>query len=89
MKIKMTGEHFDALAAPIYKLMETNELETWLKQGLTAKRYRWDLLYACGDIQVPGRGIHTPLSFICKVLYQYLNDSNIDTALRLITRTPK
>lgn len=42
----------------------------------TDMRYRWDMLYATGQ---PGRDLMTRL-------YDYLNDSHIDTALRALTQ---
>ncbi len=40
-----------------------------------AKRLRWDLAY-CAGLN----------SWICAVLYQYLDDSHIDTALRKVVK---
>lgn len=42
-------------------------------EGLTDKRYRWDLVYAA-----------KLTSWICYDLYPYMNDDHIDTALRKI-----
>ena len=42
-------------------------------------RTRWDALYALGKTSA------LPVDF-CKVLYAYLNDDHIDTALRAILR---
>jgi len=44
-------------------------------QGLTSKRYRWDLLWS------------SALSiWVSDNLYPYLNDTHIDTALRTIVK---
>lgn len=42
-------------------------------ERLTDKRYRWDLLWACGMAK-----------FVINTLYDYCNDDHIDTALREI-----
>jgi len=43
-----------------------------------AKRFRWDLLYASKIVIGDGVGIIGDVN-----LYQYMNDSHIDTALKL------
>ena len=70
----MKQEHYDYIASKV----EHNQikLDRYLKKGLTSKRYRWDLLYGA------------KLShWICENVYDYLDDSHIDTAVRAITGT--
>ena len=58
-------------------------LDYYVKNNLGkdhAKRWRWDLLYAAGKFM--------PQHFVCDVLYQYLNDTHIDTALKNIVKEP-
>lgn len=69
MKIK--PEHLDYLRHYI-KPLDTDKRRK-MYAGLSDKRYRWDLVYAARL---------TP--FICEVLYKYLNDDHIETALRKI-----
>ena len=68
----------DAIAKA--KTQVTFSLESYLEQGLTPKRYRWDLLwYSTARL--------LPQHWVCDVLYnkEDLNDDHIDTALRAIT----
>lgn len=73
--MKMTQEHFDALEDAIHRALETfpETLDAYLKAGQSAKRYRWDVLWHAKQTE-----------FVCRTLYQYLNDEHIDTALRKI-----
>lgn len=43
-----------------------------------AKRWRWDLLYAAKKF--------LPDHFVCDVLYKYMDDTHIDTALKKIIK---
>lgn len=57
-------------------------LEEYIAQGLTAKRWRWDLLwYSTAKI--------LPQHWVCDELYKAddLNDAHIDSALKKITNT--
>lgn len=69
--MKITQEHYQHLSAQISPL-NTAELRA-AYEGLSAKRYRWDLLYRAGLS-----------TWICDNLYPYLDDTHIDTALRSI-----
>ena len=74
MKIK--SEHFEYLSLVIAE-RDTEELrERYKEAGLSDKRYRWDLVYRCGLT-----------TYICDVLYSYMDDSHIDTALKRIVTT--
>jgi len=76
MKIK--PQHFKELKAAIEPLHNKERWEIYQAQGLSAKRYRWDLLYASKLKIGDGKG--------CSglPLYAYMNDDHIDTALRAI-----
>lgn len=79
MKIKQ--EHYEVLKQGMDKV---NKLHPGAKiyyadKGLSAMRFRWDCLH-CAE-----RMGSVPSDFICKVLYKYLDDTHIDTALKSIT----
>ncbi len=77
--MKMTPEHYSQLKSLILPLAEKYPFELYQKEGLSAERWRWDLLWAT---RLNGK------NFIAAVrLSDYLNDNNIDTALRRITNT--
>ena len=81
MKIKQ--EHYDHIRSAIVNILEGRgvnpqvpPLAEYEKAGMSAKRWRWDLLWSAN------------LSpWICKNIYPYANDDHIDTALRRITDT--
>ena len=51
--------------------------------GLSDKRYRWDLFFQAEAKRRP----HEPTTkWMCDVLYTYLSDDHIDTALRSIVK---
>jgi len=70
MKIKK--EHFDIMKKSIVKFLTSRpELkEHYKKEGLSKERFAWDVLFASVD-----------LGFVNKVLYRYLKDAHIQTAL--------
>lgn len=70
--MKMKQEHFDKLKRLITKTNAYNNPVYYV----SFERYRWDCLWA---IPREERGE------IARELYYYLNDNNIDTALRKIT----
>lgn len=73
MKIK--PEHLQTLVDNLTPF-DTDELRSQYKAcGLSDKRYRWDLTYLANSSR-----------FICDVLYEYMNDDHIDTALRKIVK---
>jgi len=72
MKIK--PEHVEHLRKAISEFTDTYTLDEYKRNGLSEKRWRWDLTY---------RAKLTP--WICENLYPYANDEHIDTALRHIT----
>lgn len=73
--MKITKEHFDFLQTACKQVIERNPnmKQEYNDAGLSAMRYRWDI---CHKANI--------LGFICDVLYKYLNDTHIDTALRNI-----
>jgi hypothetical protein len=73
--MKITAEHFATLAAKVAPFDTPERREQYKAQGLTDKRYRWDLAYMAGCTR-----------FICDALYSYLDDTHIDTALRTIVK---
>jgi hypothetical protein len=60
--------------------METLD-EYTAQHNLTAKRWRWDLLWRAKRVGF------LPDRFIEDTIYSYANDDHIDTALRHITAT--
>ena len=73
MKIKPND--YNTLAA----MLGTKDTEfyrsRYVAAGLSTTRYQWDLVRASGA-----------MSFVCNVLYKYLNDSHIQTALNRIVK---
>lgn len=74
MKIK--PEHIEYIKAAICKDSKAPCLNEYLSKGLSAKRWRWDLLYRAKIS-----------SWISANIYPYANDDHIDSALRHITKT--
>lgn len=74
--MKMRPEHLAKLKAAITPLDTEERRADYVKQGFSSMRYRWDLLYAA-----------QASNWICTMLYPYLNDTHIDTALRSIIPT--
>jgi hypothetical protein len=78
MKIK--PEHFEKLKQAVEAAVAAKPgvADEYRKAGLSQMRFRWDALLAARIDGQPGT------RFICDVLYEYLNDEHIDTALRAI-----
>jgi len=74
MKIK--PEHIDYIKHAICQDAKAPTLSEYTNKGLTAKRWRWDLLYRAKLSQ-----------WVCDNIYPYANDEHLDSALRHITRT--
>ena len=75
--MKITPQDFAILETAVNKARsKVNTLSEYIQQGLTAKRWRWDLLWAAK------RAGYLPERFIEDSLYSYCDDSHIDTALR-------
>lgn len=81
MKIK--PEHYAVLKQAVDSVLERvpNIRSEYQAKGLSDKRYRWDLLYATKIKIGDGRGMSG------LPLYEYMDDTHIDTALRAITGT--
>lgn len=72
MKIK--PEHLKVLSDKL-KPLDTEELRAkYRAQGLTPRRYRWDLTYALPAMS----------QWLCDHIYCYADDGHIDTALRTV-----
>ena len=80
MKIK--SDHFTQLAAMLNPLDTAERRANYKARGVTDKRYRWDLTCAAGHASNP----ESCTRFICDVLYEYMNYTHIDTALRSIVK---
>ena len=80
--MKMKAEHYNHLEHCVKtKLGSLNltidqAINKCIESGYSPKAARWYLLHGSGLT-----------SFVCKTLYEYLNDEHIDTALRVITNT--
>lgn len=78
-KLKMKEIHFYDLSICIKRFLAERNLtysqvrKQFKNKGLSDMRYRWDLLHAS--------------KYPTKHLYEYLTDSHIDSALKLITNT--
>jgi hypothetical protein len=81
--MKITRTHYDTLCIAMSHTISTNPrmLDEYRSQGLSEKRYRWDLLRMTTVAGIDG------IRWICDNLYDYMNDDHIDTALRRITNT--
>lgn len=87
--MKMKPEHFDYLLVEIEKAIDAIDLDR-LKENIKNDprvkdpnmRLRWDILWA--SVKWNGSHVHDiPLdAWISDVLYEYLNDDHIDTALK-------
>jgi hypothetical protein len=75
--VKITPEDYEFLRSRIAPLDTMDRRMTYA--GLSAKRYRWDLLWASKIKVGDGVGTHGDIN-----LYAYLDDTHIDTALRKI-----
>ena len=73
--MKITQEHYDHMYRVMMDYSKTPLLSSYTKSGLTEKQWRWDWAIKAGLIK-----------WICDNLYPYMNDDNIDTALRKITK---
>ncbi len=71
--MKITKAHIEYMRQAIGGIINAPTLEQYQSQGLTARRWRWDLFHlAIGS------------KWVCDNLYGYANDSHIDTALKHI-----
>lgn len=94
--MKITAEHFATLETAVRRIQTENPTitaEAYAAAGRSAKRYRWDCLWAAvrlGYVAI-GQGHHAPAeperAAVYLPVYDYADDSHIDTALRKITGT--
>jgi len=85
--MKMKQEHYDALKEQISLFLDKVKQEhgrsfidlhmDYIEQGLSEKRFRWDLWYVSSN--------NRPPDFIDE-LYEYINDTHIETALKRIVK---
>ncbi|PHR81079.1 MAG: hypothetical protein COA59_16455 [Colwellia sp.] len=80
--MKITPEDYAILESAIKSTIARTGLsiDNYTSLGLTAKRYRWDMLEKSG-IRI-GNGIEDDVN-----IYAYANKIHLDTALRKITKT--
>ena len=78
--MKITDQDYNHLTELVNQYL-SDKLDTkqqYLNQGLSMMRYRWDVYrFALQKYD----------QFFYKKLYEYLDDNNIDSALRKITNT--
>jgi hypothetical protein len=82
--LKITPEDFAILESAIKRTMLRTglSLDNYTSLGLTAKRYRWDMLEKSGIEIGDGINIDGDVN-----IYAYANKNHLDTALRKITKT--
>ncbi len=82
--MKISAEDYAVLESAIKRTIARTglSLDNYTSLGLTAKRYRWDLLEQ-SQIKI-GDGINIDGDVN---IYAYANKAHIDTALRKITKT--
>ena len=73
-KLKIKKEHYISLQQSINLCLEKrpNLRKEYINNGLSDERFRWDVLWLSG--------------FNTSILYDYLNDTHIDTALKHILK---
>lgn len=75
--MKMKPEHYEKIKTAMKEkheeFLKHKEYTEYNKKGYSVNRYAWDLFHASGQ---------TP--FACQVLYKYLNDDHISTAITKI-----
>ena len=76
--MKITKEHYAILRTACEQVIANNPnmKREYEEQGLSDKRYRWDVWYMTENM----------LTFTCNILYKYLDDNHVDTALRSICK---
>jgi len=82
--LKITPEDYAILESAIKRTMYRTGLilDNYTSLGLTAKRYRWDMLEQSGIKIGDGINIDGDVN-----IYAYANKTHLDTALRKITKT--
>ncbi len=82
--MKITPEDYAILEGAVKRTIARTglTLDNYTSLGLTAKRYRWDMLEQSQIKIGDGANIAGDVN-----IYAYANDNHIDTALRKITKT--
>jgi hypothetical protein len=82
--MKITPEDYAVLEKAVRRTLSQTglTLDNYTSLGLSAKRYRWDMLEKSGIKIGDGKCKHGDVN-----IYAYANDTHIDTALRRITKT--
>lgn len=80
--MKITQEDYRVLESHIKGSQTYPMLLEYRAKGLSDKRYRWDCLWSSGLKIGDSAGMPGDLN-----LYDYMDDTHIDTALRKITGT--
>jgi len=78
--MKMRKQDYERLEKAVKRVLKSSpklSVDNYISAGLTAQRYRWDILHAAK---------RAGLFDVCDV-YHYLSDEHVDTALRKITGT--
>ena len=74
--MKMQPEHFATLKTMLAPVATSDFYRSrYLAAGLSTKQFQWDAVQHVGA-----------MTFICDVLYKYLNDDHIQTALNKIIK---
>ena len=73
--VKIQPEHLAHLRQALAKHDTEFHRSRYKAAGLSDMRYRWDLARHAGLI-----------TYFCDVLYAYMNDNHIDTALRRLVK---
>lgn len=73
--MKITEQHLEILRNAIEPIDTEDRRTAYRHAGLSFTLYAWDTLQSAGL-----------RPFVCSDLYEYLNDSHIDTALRAIIK---
>jgi len=74
--MRITSEHYEHLAAAVKPLMTAERYAAYQEQKLSFTRFIFDCMYQAG------RQDSTLTTWVCDVLYMYMDDSHITTALR-------
>jgi hypothetical protein len=74
--MKMTPWHYKHFSEAITAIDSPELRAAYKAEGLSLKRYQWDVTYKAGLT-----------AYICETLYPYLNDDHIQTALNKIIKS--
>ena len=88
--MKMTRAHYTELSQIIFDYAESmphpigKYWDDYKNDGLSFERFRWNVLWASRAMSTVPSARGLGAKALGAYLYQYLNDSHIDTALRKI-----